>query len=65
MDTEGRVAGHHARDGLEAAILRALADAGKDPERLAPEDLAPLEECHTGGRQPTSTLRRRWACGRA
>src|SRR4028118_983520 len=42
--------------GLEAAILRALAEAGKDPERLAPEDLAPLEEFHTGGRQATGDL---------
>jgi SAM-dependent methyltransferase len=57
VDTEGRVAGHYARGGgLEAAILRAIADAGKDPERLAPEDLAPLEEFHTGGRQATIDL---------
>lgn len=57
MDTEARVAGHYARGGgLEAAILQALANAGKDPERLAPEDLAPLEEFHTGGRQATIDL---------
>jgi SAM-dependent methyltransferase len=57
MDTEARVAGHYTRGGgLEAAILRALADAGKDLERLAPEDLAPLEEFHTGGRQATIDL---------
>jgi SAM-dependent methyltransferase len=57
MDTEAQVAGHYARGGgLEAAILRALADAGKHPERLAPEDLAPLEEFHTGGRQATIDL---------
>lgn len=57
MDTEARVAGHYAHGGgLEAAILRALAEAGKDAERLAPEDLAPLEEFHTGGRQATIDL---------
>jgi ubiquinone/menaquinone biosynthesis C-methylase UbiE len=57
MDTEARVAGHYAQGGgLEAAILRALADAGKDLERLTPEDLAPLEELHTGGRQATIDL---------
>ena len=57
MDTERRVAGHYARGGgLEEALLRALAAAGKDPERLAPEDLAPLEEFHTGGRQATIDL---------
>jgi SAM-dependent methyltransferase len=57
MDTEARVAGHYARGGgLEAAILCALANAGKDPGMLAPEDLAPLEEFHTGGRQATIDL---------
>jgi SAM-dependent methyltransferase len=57
MDTEARVAGHYARGGgLESAILQALANAGKDPARLAPEDLAPLEEFHTGGRQATAGL---------
>ena len=57
MDTERRVAGHYARGGgLEEALLRALAAAGKDPERLAPEDLAPLEEFHTGGRKATIDL---------
>jgi SAM-dependent methyltransferase len=56
-DTEGRVADHYAGGGgLAAAILRALAETGKDPERLAPEDLAPLEEFHTGGRQATIDL---------
>jgi SAM-dependent methyltransferase len=56
MDTERRVVGHYTRDGLEGAILQALAAAGKDPDRLTPEDLAPVEELHTGGRQATVDL---------
>jgi SAM-dependent methyltransferase len=57
MDIETRVSRHYAHaGGLEAAILRALAAAGKDPDRLTPEDLAPLEEFHSGGRQATADV---------
>jgi hypothetical protein len=40
-----------ARSDLGTAILAALADAGKDVNHLQPEDLAPVDEFHTHGRQ--------------
>ena len=52
-NAEERVARHYARSDLEAAILDALVASGKDLERLVPEDLAPVDELHTGGRQAT------------
>jgi len=55
-DIEGRVAQHYARSDLEQAILDALVAAGKDLDRLAPGDLAPVDEFHTGGRQATVEL---------
>lgn len=53
---ERRVAGHYGRPGLEAAILAALAADGKDPGRLAPDDLAAVDEFHIGGREATDEL---------
>jgi ubiquinone/menaquinone biosynthesis C-methylase UbiE len=55
-DIERRVARHYARSDLEAAILDALVASGKDPDRLAPDDLAPVDEFHAGGRQATVDL---------
>jgi ubiquinone/menaquinone biosynthesis C-methylase UbiE len=52
-DIEQRIAGHYARSDLEAAILDALVASGKDLDQLAPADLAPVDEFHTGGRQAT------------
>lgn len=55
--TERQVAEHYAHDGaLERAIMEALAAAGADPDRLAPADLAPVDEFHIGGRQATMDL---------
>jgi ubiquinone/menaquinone biosynthesis C-methylase UbiE len=54
--TERRVAEHYAHGALERAILEALAAAGADPDRLAPQDLAPVDEFHIGGRQATIDL---------
>ncbi|MBW8271170.1 class I SAM-dependent methyltransferase [Caldovatus aquaticus] len=56
--TERQVAEHYAARGgaLERAILEALAAAGADPDRLAPADLAPVDEFHIGGRQATMDL---------
>lgn len=54
MIDERTVADHYRRPGLLAAILAALADAGKNPSRLAPADLAPVDSFHTGGRAETS-----------
>lgn len=50
---EERVARHYARSDLEQTILDALVASGKDPDRLAPVDLTPVDEFHTGGRQAT------------
>ncbi len=51
--TEERVARHYAQSDLERAILDALVASGKDIDRLAPEDLSPVDEFHTGGREAT------------
>jgi MPBQ/MSBQ methyltransferase len=53
--TEG-VKQHYARADLTNLILAALAKAGKDIERLRPEDLAPIDEFHIRGRQATLEL---------
>jgi ubiquinone/menaquinone biosynthesis C-methylase UbiE len=61
MDSD-RVEAHYSprdRGDLAATILRALAKAGKDPDRLAPEDLAPIDEFHIRGRKATLELARR------
>lgn len=50
------VEGHYAREGLLEAIRAGLESAGKDPERLSPEDLAPVDEFHIRGRQATMEL---------
>lgn len=41
---------------LEAALLLALAAGGRDVERLGPDDLAPVDAFHIGGRQATGAL---------
>lgn len=50
------VAGHYERDNLLDTLLRALRDAGLDPDDLHPRDLAPLDEFHIGGRQATREM---------
>jgi SAM-dependent methyltransferase len=52
------VAGHYGRPDIAATILAALAAAGKNLERLTPDDLAPLDEFHTRGRAATADLAR-------
>jgi SAM-dependent methyltransferase len=49
---------HYGRPDLGGEILRALRAAGKDIERLTPDDLAPLDELHTLGRRSTVDLAR-------
>jgi ubiquinone/menaquinone biosynthesis C-methylase UbiE len=56
MKVEQSVARHYTHGSLEEAILKALTAAGKDPDRLAPADLAPVDEFHIGGRQATADL---------
>ena len=56
---EQQVAEHYAQDDLARKIVDALVASGKDPERLSPADLAPVDEFHTGGRDATAELARR------
>ena len=53
MGTEETVAQHYTHGALERTVLDALRGAGKDPDRLEPDDLAPVDEFHIGGRQAT------------
>ena len=52
-DLEEAVARHYGAGDLKDRILRAIAAAGLDPDRLAPEQLAPVDEFHIGGRAAT------------
>jgi ubiquinone/menaquinone biosynthesis C-methylase UbiE len=56
MSSEAQVAKHYTRGRLEETILRALAESGKDPQILAPTDLAPVDEFHVGGLASTEEL---------
>jgi SAM-dependent methyltransferase len=58
MTDSASIEAHYARADLGAAILSALAAAGKDLDRLTPDDLAPLDEFHTRGRAATVDLAR-------
>src|SRR5512135_933686 len=49
---------HYTRADLGDAILAALESAGKDVNRLTPEDLAPIDEFHIRGREATLELAR-------
>jgi ubiquinone/menaquinone biosynthesis C-methylase UbiE len=55
-ETDGEIVRHYARDGLEAAIRDALAAMGRSPETVAPADLSPVDELHTGWRAATAAL---------
>ena len=50
------VADHYRRRALGDVILRALKETGKDVENLTPDDLAPVDEFHSGGRNATVRL---------
>lgn len=49
---------HYTRADLGEAILAALEKAGKDVNRLTPEDLAPIDQFHIRGRAATLELAR-------
>lgn len=53
MPTEDHVIAHYRHGALEEALLAGLAAAGKDLDRLTPEDLAAADEFHVGGRAAT------------
>src|SRR6266516_3675013 len=50
------VADHYKKRALGDVILAALRAAGKDIEHLTPDDLAPVDEFHAGGRNATVRL---------
>jgi ubiquinone/menaquinone biosynthesis C-methylase UbiE len=52
-DLETAVARHYGVGDLTDRILKAIAAAGIDAERIAPEQLAPVDEFHIGGRAAT------------
>ena len=58
-----RIVSHYAPPDLTRIILQALAVAGKDPARLSPEDLAPIDEFHIRGRLATKELARQVCLG--
>src|SRR5665811_985313 len=53
MTVECAVIEHYRHGALEDALLKGLAAAGKDVNNLTPDDLAPADEFHIGGRQAT------------
>jgi MPBQ/MSBQ methyltransferase len=50
---EQAVARHYDRPELKDRLMQAIAAAGLDPDNLTPDDLAPVDEFHTGGRLET------------
>ncbi len=50
---ENAVAEHYGQADLLARILKGLEANGADPSHLQPEDLAPVDEFHIGGRKAT------------
>jgi hypothetical protein len=46
------------RDGIERAILDALAASGKNTDALSVDDLAPADQFHSGGKGATERLSR-------
>jgi ubiquinone/menaquinone biosynthesis C-methylase UbiE len=55
-DVEGTVSRHYARRDLETIIVKALRASGVDPDALKPDDLAPIDEFHMGGRPATAAM---------
>jgi 2-polyprenyl-3-methyl-5-hydroxy-6-metoxy-1,4-benzoquinol methylase len=47
---------HYTRRNLENTILIALGNAGKNIDQLTVDDLAPIDEFHTRGRETTANL---------
>ncbi len=54
--TDNKVTRHYARGDLADAVIAALVAAGKDPDDLAPDDLAAIDEFHIRGREATADL---------
>lgn len=49
---------HYGRGDLGGAILAGLRSAGKDPDALTPDDLAPVDQFHIRGKEATLELAR-------
>lgn len=58
------VSTHYAAGDLGTKILAALRAAGKDPDALRLDDLAPVDQFHWGGTRATRDLMRRAALAR-
>lgn len=56
MDVEAEVARHYAHGDLQDAIFDALRRSGKDPDHLARDDLAAIDEFHLGWRPQTAAF---------
>ncbi len=57
-DARSAVEAHYSRSDLGEEILSALRQAGKDPDHLTVDDLAPVDEFHTRQRAATVDLAR-------
>src|SRR5947199_10816437 len=56
MASTQTIAQHYGRADLGTVILAALAAAGKNIDRLEPDDLAPIDELNSRGRESTNDL---------
>jgi MPBQ/MSBQ methyltransferase len=50
------VSAHYSRQNIEQIILSELSKSGKDINNLTVDDLAPMDELHTRGREATANL---------
>jgi MPBQ/MSBQ methyltransferase len=62
-DLEGAVVRHYGRKDIAGRILEGLETAGVDLGHLRPEDLAPVDEFHIGGRAASEEVLARLALG--
>ena len=53
---DGDVGRHYGSGGLMERIERGLADSGVDPERVTVDDLAPVDQFHSRGREATMEI---------
>jgi MPBQ/MSBQ methyltransferase len=55
-EKQSAVERHYTRPNLENTILTALQNAGKNIDQLTIDDLAPMDEMHTLGREATANI---------
>src|SRR5436190_17617928 len=58
MTDQDRINAHYSPANLAEILIDALLKAGKDPEHLSRDDLAPLDQFHTRGKIATRELTR-------